>query len=120
MAELHIRQLLDIKFRLTDGSDIGPTPFPDSTSVSSLKETVISHWPPDKDNGPKTVKEVKLISAGKVLDNNNKTVKDYRSSVSNLVGSVTTMHVIIQPPLPDKEKKTKGDPKMNKCVCSIM
>lgn len=57
----------------------------------------------EKENGPKTVKEVKLISAGKVLDNN-KTVKDYRSPVSNLVGTVTTMHVIIQPLLTEKGK----------------
>ncbi|CAN8269771.1 unnamed protein product [Cochlearia groenlandica] len=118
MAEVDNQQ--EIKFRLTDGSDIGPKAFHDATTVSALKETVISHWPREKENGPKSVKEVKLISAGKVLDNNNKTVKDYRSPVSNLVGSVTTMHVIIQPPLPDKEKKPKGDPKMNKCVCSIM
>ena len=57
----------------------------------------------EKENGPKTVKEVKLISAGKVLDNN-KTVKDYRNPVSNLVGAVTTMHVIIQPLLTEKGK----------------
>jgi hypothetical protein len=73
----------------------------------------------EKENGPKTVKEVKLISAGKVLENS-KTVKDYRSPVSNLAGAVTTMHVIIQAPVTEKEKKPKGDPKMNKCVCSVM
>ncbi|KAL0855866.1 hypothetical protein Bca101_061019 [Brassica carinata] len=118
MAE--VENQLEIKFRLTDGSDIGPKAFPDATTVSALKETVISQWPREKENGPKTVKEVKLISAGKVLDNN-KTVKDYRSPVSNLVGAVTTMHVIIQPLLTEKEKKPKGDdPKMNKCVCSVM
>lgn len=49
------------------------------------------------------MKEVKLISAGKVLENN-KTVKDYRSPVSDIVGAVTTMHVIIQPPVTEKGK----------------
>ncbi|CAN6981184.1 unnamed protein product [Brassica oleracea var. botrytis] len=118
MAE--VDNQLEIKFRLTDGSDIGPKAFPDATTVSALKETVISQWPREKENGPKTVKEVKLISAGKVLDNN-KTVKDYRNPVSNLVGAVTTMHVIIQPLLTEKEKKPKGDdPMMNKCVCTVM
>ncbi|VVA96120.1 unnamed protein product [Arabis nemorensis] len=118
MAEVHDQ--LEIKFRLTDGSDIGPKAFPDATTVAALKETVISEWPREKENGPRTVKEVKLISAGKVLENS-KTVKDYRSPVSNLVGAVTTMHVIIQPPVTEKEKKPKGgDPKMNKCVCSVM
>ncbi|CAH2055329.1 unnamed protein product [Thlaspi arvense] len=117
MAE--VDNQLEIKFRLTDGSDIGPKAFPDATTVAALKETVISEWPREKENGPRTVKEVKLISAGKVLENN-KTVKDYRSPVSNLVGAVTTMHVIIQPPVTEKEKKPKGDPKMNKCVCSVI
>ncbi|KAF8096840.1 hypothetical protein N665_0299s0004 [Sinapis alba] len=119
MAEVHDQ--LEIKFRLYDGSDIGPKAFPNATTVAALKETVISQWPREKENGPRTVKEVKLISAGKVLDNN-KTVKDYRSPVSTLVDAVTTMHVIIQQPLvSEKEKKLKdGDPKMNKCVCSIM
>ncbi|CAH8313264.1 unnamed protein product [Eruca vesicaria subsp. sativa] len=112
---------LEIKFRLNDGSDIGPKAFPDATTVAALKETVISQWPREKENGPRTVKEVKLISGGKVLENN-KTVKDYRSPHSTLVdAAVTTMHVIIQPLVSAKEKKPKdGDPKMNKCVCSIM
>lgn len=43
MAEVHNQ--LEIKFRLTDGSDIGPKAFPDATTVSALKETVISEWP---------------------------------------------------------------------------
>ena len=62
---------------------------------------VCSWFELEKENGPRTVKEVKLISAGKVLDNN-KTVKDYRSPVSTLVDAVTTMHVIIQPLLTEK------------------
>lgn len=43
MAEVHDQ--LEIKFRLTDGSDIGPKAFPDATTVAALKETVISEWP---------------------------------------------------------------------------
>lgn len=43
MAE--VDNQLEIKFRLTDGSDIGPKAFPDATTVSALKETVISQWP---------------------------------------------------------------------------
>lgn len=50
-----------------------------------------------KDNGPKTAKDVKLISAGRILENN-KTVGDCKSPLCNLSGAqVTTMHVIIQP-----------------------
>lgn len=36
---------LEIKFRLTDGSDIGPKSFPAATSVATLKETVLAQWP---------------------------------------------------------------------------
>ena len=36
---------LEIKFRLTDGSDIGPKTFPAATSVSTLKESVLAQWP---------------------------------------------------------------------------
>lgn len=58
----------------------------------------------EKENGPKTVKDVKLISAGRILENN-KTVGDCRSPVSNLSDAVTTMHVLIQPQLTEKGKK---------------
>ncbi|XP_010550022.1 PREDICTED: membrane-anchored ubiquitin-fold protein 1 [Tarenaya hassleriana] len=117
MAE--VQDQLEIKFRLIDGSDIGPKAFPVATTVATLKETVITQWPREKENGPKTVKDIKLISAGKILENN-KTVGDCLNPLCDIPGSVTTMHVIIQPPPSEKEKKTKSDSKQNKCVCSIM
>lgn len=51
----------------------------------------------DKEYGPRTVKDLKLISAGKVLENN-KTVGDCQSPLCDLPGGVTTMHVVVQPP----------------------
>ncbi|KAH6791199.1 membrane-anchored ubiquitin-fold protein 2 [Perilla frutescens var. frutescens] len=36
---------LEIKFRLTDGSDIGPKNFPVATSIATLKENIIAQWP---------------------------------------------------------------------------
>lgn len=36
---------LEIKFRLNDGSDIGPKSFPSATTVASLKETILAQWP---------------------------------------------------------------------------
>lgn len=44
MAEVKKDQL-EIKFRLNDGSDIGPKSFPDATTVAALKETVVAQWP---------------------------------------------------------------------------
>lgn len=43
MAE--VQDQLEIKFRLTDGSDIGPRSFPAATSVASLKESILTQWP---------------------------------------------------------------------------
>lgn len=36
---------LEIKFRLNDGSDIGPKTFPAATSIATLKESVLAQWP---------------------------------------------------------------------------
>lgn len=109
----------EIKFRLTDGSDIGPKTFPSATSVATLKESILAQWPKEKDNGPRTVKDVKLISAGKILENN-RTVGECRSPLCDIPGGVTTMHVVVQPSSSDKEKKSAIQSKQNKCVCVIL
>lgn len=113
------QEQLDIKFRLTDGSDIGPKSFTAATSVASLKESVIAQWPKEKD-GPRTVKDVKIISAGRILENN-RTLGECRSPMCDVPGGVTTMHVVVQTPIIEKrEKKSTNDPKQNKCVCVIL
>ena len=40
-----VEDLVEMKFRLADGSDIGPSKFSPSTTVSSLKEKIIALWP---------------------------------------------------------------------------
>lgn len=40
-----VQDQLEIKFRLTDGSDIGPKSFPAATSVVTLKESILAQWP---------------------------------------------------------------------------
>ncbi|KAL4378666.1 hypothetical protein GQ457_02G019010 [Hibiscus cannabinus] len=114
-----VQDQLEVKFRLTDGSDIGPKTFPAATSVATLKESVIAQWPKEKENGPRTVKDVKLISAGKILENN-KTLGECQSPLCDVPGGVTTMHVVVQPPPLEKEKKIINEPKQNKCVCVIL
>lgn len=42
MAE---EDLVELKFRLADGTDIGPTNCSPSTSVGSLKERIVAQWP---------------------------------------------------------------------------
>ncbi|KAF2283586.1 hypothetical protein GH714_012083 [Hevea brasiliensis] len=46
-----VQDQLEIKFRLTDGSDIGPKTFPAATSVATLKESILSQWPKGKEFG---------------------------------------------------------------------
>ncbi|CAL5372236.1 unnamed protein product [Camellia sinensis] len=152
-----VQDQLEIKFRLIDGSDIGPKSFPAATSVANLKESILALWPKGrmdfnfrwgsmnsvavelfearlevlnenemfhqgtifndvkKENGPRTVKDVKLISAGKILDNN-MTVGDCRSPLCDIPGGVTIMHVVVQPPPLEKGKRKH---QMNKSRTSV-
>eukprot|EP00262_Sarcandra_glabra_P010044 TRINITY_DN24910_c0_g1_i1.p1 TRINITY_DN24910_c0_g1~~TRINITY_DN24910_c0_g1_i1.p1 ORF type:complete len:119 (-),score=18.91 TRINITY_DN24910_c0_g1_i1:405-761(-) len=113
--------LVEVKFRLFDGSDIGPSKYDPSTTVGSLKETIIALWPQDKEIAPKTINDMKLISAGKILENN-RTLSESRVLVGELPGGVITMHVVVRPPLFDKnnEKQLAKSPQKNRCACSIL
>ncbi|XP_031498661.1 membrane-anchored ubiquitin-fold protein 3-like isoform X2 [Nymphaea colorata] len=117
MAE---EDLVEVKFRLFDGSDIGPNKYSPATSISSLKEIIVNTWPQDKNNAPKTINDIKLINAGKILENN-KTLAESRVPVGELPGGVITMHVVVRPPIPDKpNEKTHADSQKNRCSCSIL
>ncbi|XP_020220103.1 membrane-anchored ubiquitin-fold protein 2 isoform X2 [Cajanus cajan] len=107
----------EIKFRLTDGSDIGPKNFPAATSIATLKESILAQWP--KENGPRTIKDMKLISGGKILENN-RTVGECQSPLGDAPGTVTTMHVVVQHPVTEKEKKAASKATQNKCMCVIL
>ncbi|KAJ0771770.1 putative Ubiquitin-like domain superfamily, UBL3-like, ubiquitin domain-containing protein [Helianthus annuus] len=37
--------LLELKFRLLDGSDIGPFMYPPASTVAMLKERIVTEWP---------------------------------------------------------------------------
>ncbi|KAK1278180.1 Membrane-anchored ubiquitin-fold protein 3 [Acorus gramineus] len=96
---------IEVKFRLFDGTDIGPNKYDPSTTIGSLKEIIVTRWPQDKENGPKTIHDVKLINAGKILENN-RTLGESRVPVAELPGGVITMHVVVRPPLSDKNNGT--------------
>ncbi|THU55665.1 hypothetical protein C4D60_Mb11t08960 [Musa balbisiana] len=90
--------LVELKFRLCDGSDIGPIRYSSSSTVAMLKERIISEWPRDKKIIPRVANDVKLISGGKILENN-KTIAQCRSPFGELPAGVITMHVVVQPSL---------------------
>ncbi|KAI3500705.1 hypothetical protein L1887_36529 [Cichorium endivia] len=97
---VRVQDSLEIKFLLNDGSVIGPTSFPVDASIESLKQSILSHWPTEKDNAPRTVENVKLINGGKILKNNT-TVAECESSFQ---GGITTMHVVINQVQPPQKK----------------
>lgn len=55
----------------------------------------------DKENGPKSFNDIKLINAGRILENN-RTLAESRLPLSEVPGGVITMHVVVRPPVPDK------------------
>ncbi|CAH1446183.1 unnamed protein product [Lactuca virosa] len=113
-------ELIEVKFRLPDGSDIPPSKYNSTTTVAYLKERIISQWPKEIGNGPKTVNDMKLINAGKILENN-KTLAESRSPVGEVPGGVITMHVVVRPPLSDKNsEKSQNAPEKSSCSCTIL
>ncbi|XP_021690177.1 membrane-anchored ubiquitin-fold protein 3 [Hevea brasiliensis] len=113
--------LVDIKFRLYDGSDIGPFRYSSASTVDMLKQRIISDWPKGKTVAPKALNEVKLISSGKILDNN-KTVGQCRTPFGEVAGGIIIMHVVVQPSLAKMktEKKINNSPRKLVCSCSIL
>ena len=54
----------------------------------------------DKENGPRTVNNLKLINAGKILESN-MTLVESKLPI-DLPGGVITMHIVVHPPLSEK------------------
>ncbi|XP_054803889.1 membrane-anchored ubiquitin-fold protein 4-like [Prosopis cineraria] len=113
--------IVELKFRLYDGSDIGPFRYSPASTVAMLKERIVSEWPKDKKFAPKAANDIKLINAGKILENN-KTVGQCKVPFGDLPRGVITMHVVIQPSYAKAktEKKVDEPPKKHICSCSIM
>ncbi|CAK9183708.1 unnamed protein product [Ilex paraguariensis] len=70
---------------------------------------------------PKAANDVKLISAGKILENN-KTVGQCKTPFGDLPKGIITMHAVVQPSLAKAktEKKVDESPKKSICACSIL
>ena len=67
----------------------------------SLLIVLLSCLLTDKEIVPKTVNDVKLINAGRILENN-RTLAESRVPVGEVPGGVITMHVVVRPPQADK------------------
>ncbi|XP_072992886.1 membrane-anchored ubiquitin-fold protein 1-like [Typha latifolia] len=115
-----VHELVEIKFRLHDGSDIGPNTYSIATSIATLKERILAQWPKEKKNGPRTINDLKLINAGKILENN-RTLAECKSPICDFSG-MTTMHVVVRAPSAERgtEKRAAKEPKEIKCGCVIL
>ncbi|XP_022989736.1 membrane-anchored ubiquitin-fold protein 4-like isoform X2 [Cucurbita maxima] len=115
------QDLIELKFRLYDGSDIGPFRYSPTSTIAIVKEKIVADWPKDKKVVPKAANDIKLINAGKVLENN-KTVGQCRVPFGELPRGVITMHVVVQPTVANAktEKKIDETPRKNVCSCSIL
>ncbi|XP_078442585.1 membrane-anchored ubiquitin-fold protein 1-like [Wolffia australiana] len=114
------QEQLEIKFRLPDGSDIGPKKYPFSASVSTVKESILSLLPKDKENSSRTASDIKLIHCGKILENN-KTIGECKNPILDASGGITTMHVVLRPPpLERGSEKQSSLQKETKCGCIIL
>ncbi|CAM0904876.1 unnamed protein product [Alopecurus aequalis] len=113
---------VEVKFRLFDGSDIGPVRCnAATTTVAALKDRVVADWPKDKTIVPKTANDVKLISGGKILEND-KNIAQCRAPFGDLPSTAMTMHVVVQPSSVKSkpDKKTNKLPKTTRCSCTIL
>ncbi|KAK4482211.1 hypothetical protein RD792_009353 [Penstemon davidsonii] len=93
---------LELKFRIYDGTDIGHGTYSSSISVATLKQRLLSEWPQGKSHVPKSVNDMKLIHAGRVLENG-KTLVESGVHVGDIPGGVLTMHVVVQPTVAKKK-----------------
>ncbi|KAE8798210.1 Membrane-anchored ubiquitin-fold protein 3 [Hordeum vulgare] len=87
------KEPIEVKFRLFDGTDIGPSKYDPATTVSALKDFILARWPQDKEITPKTVNDLKLINGGKILENN-RTLAESRVTI----GECTTMPKVVMVP----------------------
>ncbi|GAA0144077.1 ubiquitin-protein ligase [Lithospermum erythrorhizon] len=114
-------ELVELKFRLYDGSDIGPFRYSPASTIAMLKDRIVAEWPKDKKIAPKVANDVKLINAGKILENN-KTVGQCRAPFGELPNGVIIMHAVVQPSVAKvkTEKKIDEAPKKNICSCTVL
>ncbi|KAL3649112.1 hypothetical protein CASFOL_005515 [Castilleja foliolosa] len=119
MAE--VDEQIELKFRIFDGTDIGHRSYSSSTTIANLKQRILSEWPQDKSVVPKSVNDMKLIHAGKVLENG-RTLAESRVNLGDLPGGVITMHVVVQPAIVKKKtgKNQSEKEKQGSCSCSIL
>ncbi|MBA0553655.1 hypothetical protein Golob_012818 [Gossypium lobatum] len=78
-------------------------------NVATLKQKIVAKWPQGKTVTPKSINDLKIIHAGKVIENN-KTLADSRITFGDLPAGVITMHVIVQPDIAKNKSGLSSSP----------
>ncbi|XP_039027259.1 membrane-anchored ubiquitin-fold protein 3-like [Hibiscus syriacus] len=114
-------ELIELKFRIYDGTDIAHSTYASSMTVANLKLKIVVGWPRDKTIAPKSIKDLKPTHGGRVLENN-KTLADSRITIGDLPVGFIIMHVVLQPAKgKNKTEKSQEDKqKLNSCGCVIL
>jgi len=90
---------LQLRFRHQAG-DLGPFPFPDTTSIQEVKEKVLAAWPTEgpftSEAPPSSAADLRFILSGKFLEAG-RPLRDYRRDMGDL-GDVVTMHMLVRAP----------------------
>ncbi|KAK9749996.1 hypothetical protein RND81_02G164900 [Saponaria officinalis] len=110
-------EFVELKFRLFDGSEVGPFRYSVASTVAQLKDRIVAEWPQDTKPAPKAANDVKIISAGKFLENG-KTIGQCRTPFDELHKGVFTMHALVQPSISKTKTAKKIDESEKKSICS--
>ncbi|KAK6922960.1 UBL3-like, ubiquitin domain [Dillenia turbinata] len=86
-----------IKFILSDGTEIGPFTYGLNTSVRVLKSEVVYYWPTGKENPPETADCVELYKGDDILANT-KLLSEFNYPRPDNDLLMLTLRVVVLPP----------------------
>ncbi|KAL3531424.1 hypothetical protein ACH5RR_010746 [Cinchona calisaya] len=87
---------VQLKFRIYDGTDIGHGTYPTSTFIDVLRDKLFHEWPQDKSVKPDSADDIRLIHAGRFLEDG-RTLAQSMIHIDDILVGVITMHVVVQP-----------------------
>ncbi|KAF5732697.1 membrane-anchored ubiquitin-fold protein 3-like [Tripterygium wilfordii] len=112
---------VEIRFRITDGVDIGPGGYASSLTVEALKQQLVALWPEGTPRTPNSGNDLNLVYNGKIMENG-MTVADCIKTCVRLPDGVITMHVTVRTPAAEIERDRRELEllRLERCNCNII
>lgn len=107
---------VNIRFRMNDGTDLGPNLYDVSLTIQNLKEKILAEWPTESGkDAPRSIQDLRLIHAGHIIENC-KMLSEQKLAVGK-PETVVTMHLVVTPPAVPKAQDTtqKETEKQSRC-----